>query len=341
MGRDRIEVLDGLRGFAALSVCWFHLTNGSGLFTGWIKASGAYGWLGVDVFFVISGFVIPYAMFHGGYRGVRDAGTFLLKRLVRLEPPYLVSLALVVALLYLSALAPGFRGEAADVSPLQILQHIGYLSVFFGQDWLNPVYWSLAVELQFYLAMPLLFPLLSSTDPRLRVAGLALMAGVALVFRPPGMIFSFLGLFALGAAAFQYRAGLIGRWQFVALVAGLSVVNLAVLNPDEAVAGAMAGALTALLAAFANPPRIPALGWLGAISYSLYLLHVPIGGRVLNVAGRLPETWHGPALGVALAVSIGAAYALYRLIELPAQRLSSQIGYRKADVQREIVAAAQ
>jgi peptidoglycan/LPS O-acetylase OafA/YrhL len=56
--RDRIEILDGLRGFAALWVAWFHFTHGSGLFqAGPVLASGNYGWLGVEIFFAISGFV--------------------------------------------------------------------------------------------------------------------------------------------------------------------------------------------------------------------------------------------------------------------------------------------
>jgi peptidoglycan/LPS O-acetylase OafA/YrhL len=323
--RDRIEILDGLRGFAALWVAWFHFTHGSGLFhAGPVLASGNYGWLGVEIFFVISGFVIPYSMLNGGYRGLEDAGAFMLKRIVRLDPPYITAVLLCLALLYLSAAAPGFKGPSPHVTVGQILLHLGYLNAFAGRPWLNPVFWTLAIEFQFYLAMVVLFPLLAGRAIH-RGLGLCLMAALALALPQSNLLFHFLGLFAVGAAAFHYRMRLTpAAWTIVAMSA-LSIVNGVALGLPAALAGLVAG----MLAAFANPPRLRVLSWLGAISYSLYLLHVPIGGRVMNLAGRLPEAWHAPALAVALGVSLVSAYAFYRLIELPSQRLSKHVSYRR------------
>jgi peptidoglycan/LPS O-acetylase OafA/YrhL len=83
--KPRVEIVDPLRGLAALAVAWFHFTNGSGFVkTEWLRASGRYGWLGVEVFFVISGFVIPYSMYCGGYRPRQHFGRFLAKRIARL-----------------------------------------------------------------------------------------------------------------------------------------------------------------------------------------------------------------------------------------------------------------
>ena len=88
----RVEILEPLRGLAALAVAWFHFTNATGLLPeGWLRASGRYGWLGVEVFFVISGFIIPYSLFNAGYRFPRHAGRFILKRIVRLDPPYIAA----------------------------------------------------------------------------------------------------------------------------------------------------------------------------------------------------------------------------------------------------------
>lgn len=324
----RIEVMDGLRGFAALSVVWFHLTSGSGLFTGWIKASGSYGWLGVEAFFVISGFVIPYSMYRGGYQGISDAGVFMLKRLARLEPPYLVSLLLTIGLLYASSATPGFRGQAPDISLGRVLLHLGYMNVFFARDWLNPVYWTLAVEFQFYLAMIVLFPMLAHAEWRRRFGAIAVMATLAIAIRDTGLVFAYLGLFALGAGAFQVRVGLLRPLLFAALAASLTALNLFVLGAPAAAVGLVA----ALAAAFVNLPAIPIVGLLGSISYSLYLIHVPVGGRVMNLAGRLPETYHLPALAVAMVICLAAAYVFNRLIELPAQRLSSGIRYMRNTV---------
>lgn len=321
----RIEVMDGLRGFASLSVVWFHLTSGTGLFTGWIKASGSYGWLGVDAFFVISGFVIPYSMHRSGYRGFSDAGVFMLKRLARLEPPYLASLLLTIGLLYVSSATPGFNGQAPNISLERVLLHLGYMNVFFARDWFNPVYWTLAVEFQFYLAMILLFPMLGHADWKRRFGALAVMATLAMAIRDTGLVFAYLGLFALGAGAFQVRVGLLRPLLFAVLAASLTAVNLLVLGAPAAAVGLV----TALAAAFVNLPAIPVLGLLGSISYSLYLIHVPVGGRVMNLASRLPDVWHVPALAGALVVCLATAYVFHRLFELPAQRLSSGISYAR------------
>ena len=66
----RLTTPDCLRGMAAAGVAWFHITNGNPEFSppALLKASGAHGWLGVEVFFVISGFVIPYALHAARYR---------------------------------------------------------------------------------------------------------------------------------------------------------------------------------------------------------------------------------------------------------------------------------
>jgi len=93
---------------AAISVAAFHFSGP--LSSEAAKFIGTYTWLGVDVFFVISGFVIPLSLHGRGYRPSHFP-TFMLRRLLRLEPPYLASIAMVILLGYLSSLAPGFQGD--------------------------------------------------------------------------------------------------------------------------------------------------------------------------------------------------------------------------------------
>ena len=71
------------------------------------------------------------------------------------------------------------------------------------------------------------------------------------------------------------------------------------------------------------------------ISYSLYLLHVPIGGKIVNLGTRFAHTLPTQVLVLAAAVagSISASILLYRLVELPSQRLSSSIRYRSGRVE--------
>jgi peptidoglycan/LPS O-acetylase OafA/YrhL len=321
----RVETLETLRGMAAAAVAWFHFTNGGSLLDdGWLKSSGAYGWLGVQVFFVISGFVLPYSLWRGGYRVRRDVGTFILKRLIRLEPPYLATLGIVVALAYASAAIPGFKGTAPNLTWAQLLLHLGYLNAYFGYPSLSPVFWTLAIELQFYVMVAIAYPLVVGTH-RVSIVLLMAVAAVAMGVPHDRFVFQYLALFGVGMAAFRFRVGLDSRSRFFVATAALAGVNTLALSPLIAAAGAVA----ALLVAFVRlPPRGPFAG-LGAVSYSLYLLHVPIGGRVVNLGARFADTALAQSLVLAAAVagSYIAAYGLYRTVERPAQWWSSRLRY--------------
>lgn len=323
---SRVEVLETMRGLASAAVAWFHFTNGGALLAdGWLKTSGAYGWLGVEVFFVISGFVLPFSLRRGGYCLRRDAGTFLLKRLVRLEPPYLVTLGLTVGLLYVGAAVPGFQGSPPNVTPTQLLLHVGYLNGYLGYPSLSPVFWTLAIEFQFYLLVAVAYPLLASGHRVVAAGSLAVLGTLALAMPHERFVFAYLGLFGLGIAAFRLYAGLNDRLVFFAVAAGLTAVNAMVLSPLVAGVGLFAAA--AII--FVRGPRYPALAALGAVSYSLYLLHVPIGGRIVNLGTRFAQTppTQVLVLAAAAAASLVAACGLCWLVEGPAQRWSSRLRY--------------
>ena len=328
----RFSVLDALRGVAALGVCWYHFTHGNKTFLpdGVLKSSGTFGWLGVEMFFVISGFIIPYALHRSSYR-VTDYGRFILKRIIRLDPPYLVGILIVIALGYASSATPGFSGPPFDPSFAQVVLHLGYVNVLFGYPWLNPVYWTLAIELQYYLLVGLLFSAVAHRSIIVRAPAFGCLAGLALLVPAEQYLFHWLFLFMLGMAAFQLRAAIIERRQFILWVV---LLGLGAWHVGGA-AIAMTGIATSLLLGLFEANLNPSLLFFGHISYSLYLLHVPIGGRVINLSQRFVHNTPGKVavLAVALATSIGAAWLLYRYVERPAQQWSSGICYRRRQLQ--------
>jgi peptidoglycan/LPS O-acetylase OafA/YrhL len=321
----RLTTPDCLRGVAAAAVAWFHITNGNPEFAppALLKASGAQGWLGVEVFFVISGFVIPYALHAARYR-LRDYGPFLLKRILRLDPPYVASMALAIALAYVSAAIPGFRGQAPSYTVLQLVSHAGYVTGFAGYRWVNVVYWSLALEFQYYLLIGLLFPLVQHRRAWIRAAVLAGVAVAALTVSNLLLVFPWCFLFILGILTFQFRERSLG-WGWYALGVGLAGMGSSVTLGWPV---ALVGVATALVIAFVELRSRPLL-FLGEISYSLYLVHVPMGARVVNLSLRFPVSPLGK-VGVtvaAFAVSVAAAYLFYRLVERPARSWAARIRY--------------
>lgn len=326
MNNSRLQTIDALRGIAALMVCAFHFLHGNRDFLpeGLLKTGSSYGKLGVEVFFVISGFIIPYALFRRGYR-ISDFGVFLLKRIVRLEPPYLASILIVLVLGYASGIAPGFRGPPFELSIPQVLLHLAYLNTFFDHPWLNPVFWTLAIELQFYFLIGLLFPALSHRRPSVRLGSIAILAALAIMGSSEKFLLHWLFAFLLGLAAFQFRAHYISWRGFLGLLLSLGAGAWFVNSP----AVAFTAVASALIIGFWEMKAGRLLLFFGQISYSLYLLHVPVGGRVINLGLRFADSFPERICLVllALSVSIAAAWLLYRYVEQPAQTMSSRIAY--------------
>jgi peptidoglycan/LPS O-acetylase OafA/YrhL len=323
----RIVIVQYLRGLAAFAVSWFHLTNTYG--SGRVGASGSYGWLGVEVFFVISGFVIPYSLWNAPspYR-IGGFAKFLSRRLVRLEPPYLASIALVIALWYASAATPGFRGSYPSQDSYQVLFHLFYLVPLTRYEWLQPVYWSLAYEFVFYISVGFAYPIL--TDKKYNALWLFGSMGLAIAGLVGLLPEQFL-LFVIGVSLFRNLAGL-ERPIMSVVIASAAAAAIAFSRNPAGPQIAMVGLLTAAAIRIGRDfemKNVPGsvLSFLGTISYSLYLIHVPIGGRVVNLGRRLIEGQvEQLSLSLlALAISLGCAWAFYVAVERRSLQLSRQL----------------
>jgi peptidoglycan/LPS O-acetylase OafA/YrhL len=292
-----------------------------------MRPAGAFGWVGVEVFFVISGFVVPYSMARANY-ALALWPRFMAKRLIRLEPPYLVSIVMVVLLALASSVAPDFRGPPIDWTMPQIAAHLAYLNAFVDLPWLNPVYWSLAIEFQYYMLLGLALPAMCAGSAATRISLVAAVAALPLLTPSTEgwLILSYLPTFAAGILTFLLVQGLIPRWMYWGALAMLA----AYLSAIRGELVTLAVIATAAIIATVRLPRVRPNAWLGAISYSVYLLHVPVGGRVMNLASRLPATpaIEVAAVTIAFAGSIMAAYGLHLLVERPARDLAALVRYK-------------
>jgi len=324
----KLNSIHTLRGLASLWVCLFHLTNGSNLIT-WsaLRNFGANGWLGVEMFFVISGFIIPYVLYKSRY-SLNDYKSFALKRLVRLEPPYLLSIAFILLLNYASSLSSLYKGAPFHIDSLQVILHLGYLISFFDYAWINPVFWTLAIEFQYYLLLGLLFPfLMKNKTTGLLLTILLILAAFGI--ETEKLVFRWFFLFFMGFMTFRYFTGLITKNVFFVLVAGGFVGCIYTLGSHQALAGIFS-VWFILCFKYHNP----VLDFLGNTSYALYLTHVPIGGRIINLGSRFASSEFSQVLVVLLALlaSLVSAWLLYRFVEKPAQDWASRISYKKKEV---------
>jgi peptidoglycan/LPS O-acetylase OafA/YrhL len=299
----RFDALDGLRGLAAIAVMVFHYTEHNGL--RWIGNS----WVAVDLFFVLSGFVIAYSYadkIAGGMRFTR----FLALRWMRLGPLYLVGLALgIVALVVTLKLDP----PAAPVSTVQWicaailgifwLPYVNDLAWPFAGDLirgaifpLNIPAWSLFFELAVNVAFFACVKSTGRTAGRIWIllawAGFFFLTWHWHVFNPGwsstwhGLVLGMLRVtaeFFLGALIWQqawHRSWLATRLPFAAIAVGAGcLLAFALTSPKVALLDTLVGVpLTITLLA-----GVEVSGWaqrvcreLGEISYPLYILHYPL-----------------------------------------------------------------
>ena len=313
---EHLDTLDSLRGFAAMAVCLFHLT-GDGM-PGFVlppaRALFSWGWAGVDVFFVISGFVIPYVMMRDGYR-LRDYGGFIGRRLLRVGPPsWGVVAVTAAAFVAIDALRGGGAYWSADLSWPRLLHNLAYTIPFTGYLWIDPVFWTLAVELQFYLLVGQAFPFVFAGRWRF-VATAFLLCAARYLPLPAGLLFLLHEpLFLIGGAALLHREGAMSRPFYLGLLLLLVAAAAFQVGPLQAAFG---GA-TALAISFV-PIRSRTGAFFGRISYSLYLVHSFVGAAAALVLVRLVPPTGAPAklaiILAAVAAAILAAWLYHRWVE--------------------------
>ena len=160
-GNNTLGILDSLRAVAASMVCLYHSSFLLSKFYPQANEILDFGQEGVYVFFVISGMVMPLSLDRIGYR-ISDFFVFMGKRILRLNPPMIVS-ACIVAF-------TGWSMIHNDVNNgWQLLIASATLTApFFDLPWINDIYWTLFVEMQYYIYIALAFPLLTSSKTIIR-----------------------------------------------------------------------------------------------------------------------------------------------------------------------------
>lgn len=319
--------IDWLRGLAALLVLGHHLFAPLDLAAHPALAPAAgvahFFWLGVPVFFVLSGRCVGAAWLRDG-----SASSFAVRRLRRIYPPYLASLFVCLAVIGVRLLVAGVNDVAAlPSSPGAILATL-FLATAPATTLttLNWVYWSLTYELAFYLLLAALLFL----PGRLRLSGWLVLHAIlcsldlAALARPatPFFLVDQWPLFALGVALAFLRPA--RSWALATLAFGAAHL-LALAWQDRLGQTHAVGLATALLlvlpsALWSPTPRHP-LARVGAFSYSLYLVHVPVGaylilGPVANLLGR-GDAARIVAMLAAATVSLIAAWAFHCVFERP------------------------
>ena len=328
--------INGLRAWAVSAVVMYHFG---------VPGFGG-GFVGVDVFFVISGFLMTGLVVKGLERGTFSIVGFYMARARRIVPALLVLCAVLLALGWFVLLPPDYKMLSSHsvyamsfLSNVEFWQEAGYFDVASHEKWLLHT-WSLSVEWQFYLILPVLLWVVWRVRPgrtaQTWALGLGLVASLAasvwVTSTQPSTAFYWIhtrawemlggGLvFLLGGM--DYRAVLASSKRWLEAV-GLLLIALAIalFDKDTAWPGwrATLPVVAAILVLLANRTTIwtghLAAQWLGDRSYSLYLWHWPVVVALVYLDMRDNPL----AIGGALVLTLLLGHLSYELVESPSRR---------------------
>lgn len=335
-----------MRLLAALSVLSFHWTAYVGISGVWpgqtprqvmpaVNGAASYGWLGVELFFVISGFVICMSCW-----GKRP-GEFFVSRVVRLYPGYWAAIALTTGVVL--AFSSYARDGAAEGLGLQrVLTNLTMLQEPMGIRHVDGVYWTLWVEMRFYLIFAIVVAMGLTYRRVVAFCGIwSVLAVLAVPFQLPWLTTLVMPqnapFFIAGIAMFlMYRFGqnllLWGIVGFNWLLALSQIDHIKslyenVLNYQlswNLVAVGITLAFAVVLAAALGLLNWVRGAWLtvaGALTYPLYLIHQEIGWTVIHFAQVKFGLGVRGALALALALVLVTAWLIHRLVERPLSRI--------------------
>ena len=284
----RIKELDGLRGLAALSVVLFHYTNGSNPYFKEVFFF-EFGHYGVELFFIISGFVISLTL-----QRKKTFLEFWKARFFRLFPIYWVCMTLTFVITSLIGL------DYMNRSFTEYILNAPMLSRFIGVKFVDGSYWSLQYELFFYLIMAFIFYFLTKRLSKiLLIFGLFTLVqfcinltdfntimsnygGLAstVYFRLYGIfILEYINLFTMGISLYAVVVEK-KSWAWIYIIIGI-IASASISLEDFIAMIVIMGVLVSALFLKWKIWRSRTMLWLGSISYVLYLIHMFIGRSVI------------------------------------------------------------
>jgi peptidoglycan/LPS O-acetylase OafA/YrhL len=342
----RVPELDGARGVAVLAVIIAHyfgeVSHGFAALT--------FGWVGVDLFFVLSGFLIGCIVLER-----KDSSDFLsifyTRRALRILPVYFVTLAATLGFIWLYGSAPWVETPLSAPSYFTFTQN--FVMAWRGATgtlWLLPT-WTLAVEEQFYLLVPLLIMFIPGRAllPAI-ITGIALCLLTRILLSATGadlpsrlLLFSNGHILLIGVLSAYIQHHIKVPEIILRLIPVASMVALVVL--DVLIFTTHPHVLLAFMApVFSSYILLAVQGWaklrflrsallcsLGAISYCLYLVHQPVNGLLHGlILGGRPDIATAPQILVtctAMIVSISIAALSWFALEQPLLRLARRKSY--------------
>lgn len=325
INKQDIPVIFDMRGAAALAVCLYHYTC---TVTGFLNNATVYGIFfygqkGVQLFFTISSVVIPIMLLKSGYSfSLENYFNYLKKRLVRLYIPYVA--AVFILFFYWKMRSVLFIGNNYVPTLKTLIANLSYTVPLVNERWLNNIFWTLSVEIQYYLFIGLFFYLaVKKILYRLLFYLLFYLLFCLSYLYPSTHLFSYWSIyFLMGILYVLWKYKKINRYEFFIVYTITMTCSFFIYGQIDTILSF----ITLAIIEFFSNYSFSALNYLGKISYSLYLTHVFSGLALLNLLSEYSSNAMHKILllGISIFVAIIFAHIFNIFIEHPAHQLSKK-----------------
>jgi len=246
--------------------------------------------------------------------------------MIRLEPPFIASIIGIFLLSAIAQLSPFNTSQQIPLFTSNTFYHLFYMVDFAGGYWLNPVYWTLAIEFQFYLICGLIFSIINSKNKNVLISLFITLSLCSFLFTDDTLVTHYFVMFLPGIVLYWFITLKISRNIFGLLCSVIALLGANIYGISAPISAFIA--ISFIL--FIKKPLKPLI-FIGEISYSLYLIHTIVGtDGLINfmqnyITDENDRIW---LMFLSFPFVIGMAWIFYILIERPSKRISKKIKYR-------------
>jgi len=313
----RITEIDGLRGIAAISVLIFHFTNAIQIPI--LYPVFKYGYMGVHLFFIISGFVIFMSVERSD-----NLKQFIKSRFIRLYPLYWLAIGVSVVITTL-AFTFNFIGPfpVNGVSLGQLNANLTMFQHWMGVRDINGVFWTLIVELNFYILIGILIKTKKISNIILWCYGFLFIEFIYVLTRDTNLLFylpliQYGHIFIVGIVFYNFYK----RKQFLLseliLIICALIFHFLIFKPEEALIFIfMVGIFYFVVSRRLKILSLKPLVYLGSISYFLYLVHESLAYMIFNFLDKIGITGNYTRIAIALMCIFGLVVFVTKYVEKP------------------------
>jgi peptidoglycan/LPS O-acetylase OafA/YrhL len=341
MLKQKFYGVDLIRVIACISVCLFHFCN--------LNVYNAQTYLPTESklllfsniiwyfmfsFFIISSYILFYSLANEQYT-LKQYSKFITKRFLRIYPPFLISVIIFILIQYLFTLNPHYQGSVFKIEWSKLISNLLFCPSLFGHQWYNPIYWTLAIEFQFYFVLGIVFPILNSEkfNCNFTFEIIALLFVYLTIYYDSTnynlnkqTLISYWDLFYLGFILYRYKSNKINLTKAMVIIMFLMFGIFLHYHQSEHYMIFYISIIAILVIFFVNQlPKI--FSSMSDISYSFYLTHGFTGGLFLYFTRNIfnDDLTRVVMVFVALIISILGAIPFYKFIEKPWQKRSQKL----------------